>query len=388
MLFHLFKSTPHLQRLHVIDIVSYEDEKLQPVVSSLISLNISFTGSICSMEILFQNLPNLYHLTIHTSSIYINGHEWKKIILNHLPKIKIFRLRMDFSFPAQQQKTKEEQIDELLNSFSTSFWIEEHRWFVRYHSNPTNTFNYAILYTLPYAFPAFTYVGECLSKSTCPNEKDFWSYDRVQALEYSNRTEYLCTELSTNSSCFPNLRHLKIDLPFDEYFLTAVPSLHHLTSLHITSIEDSACFHLQSILDRAPHLYSLTVEFGPSIQSSLYQVKNTSIRRLVFTVTSFKIFHQCLSDVECDLLINSPLGLQCEFLEAHVKCRSSIFDLIAKMPNLRSITFRCEDDAWDIWNSSSTDDELIIWLRNHLPTRCSISRDPKRMWYIQIWIDV
>jgi hypothetical protein len=117
-------------------------------------------------------------------------------------------------------------------------------------------------------------------------------------------------------------------------------------------------------------------------------VKNTSIRRLVFTVTSFKIFHQCLSDVECDLLINSPLGLQCEFLEAHVKCRSSIFDLIAKMPNLRSITFRCEDDAWDIWNSSSTDDELIIWLRNHLPTRCSISRDPKRMWYIQIWIDV
>jgi hypothetical protein len=390
ILFHLFKFTPHLQRLHVIDIASCENEQLQPVVSSLISLNISFTGSICSMEILFQNLPNLYHLTIHTSSIYINGHEWKKIIVNHLPKIKIFRLRMDFSFSAQRQQTQEEQIDDLLHSFSTSFWIEEHRWFVRYDYHPTKTFNPAILYTLPYAFRAFTYAGKRSSKSTCPNEKDFWSYDQVQTLEYSNRNEYLCTELSTNSFCFPNLRHLKIDLPLDGYFLTAVPSLYHLTSLHITSIEDSACFHLQSILDRAPRLYSLTVEFWPSIQSPLYQVKNTSIRRLVFTVKRFTIFHQCdqcLSDVECALLINSPLGLQCEFLEADVNSHSNVLDLIGKMPNLRSITFRCEDDKQHIWGSSSTDDELI-WLRNHLPTRCSISRDPKRMWYIQIWIDV
>jgi hypothetical protein len=126
----------------------------------------------------------------------------------------------------------------------------------------------------------------------------------------------------------------------------------------------------------------------PSIQSSLCRVKNTSIRRLVFTVASFKIYHQCLSDVECALLINSPLGLQCEFLEAIVKCRSNILDLITKMPNLRSLNCQSEDVTWDIWKLSSKNDELIVWLRNHLPIRCSISRDPKRLSHIIIWIDV
>jgi hypothetical protein len=385
ILFYLFKYTPRLRLLRVNDVIGYQFQCLQPVVSSLSSMNISFSGSMRVMEVVFQNLPNLYHLTIRISNIYLNGYEWEKIIVNQLPKIKVFRLKMEFRF--LDQSNKEEQIDDLLDSFRTHFWIEEHRWFVRYDFNSSKPINCDILYTLPYTFEEFIYADKNLSKSTCPNDNEYDSYDQVRILRYSNQEKYLSKQSNINSFHFPNIRHLKIKLPCDEHFLKCIPSMYHLTSLNITLLKASACFLLQVLLDRAPNLYSLTVKRRFPIRMTLFQVKNTSIRRLFLVSSGAIVFDSCFDSAECAILTNSTLGIQCEVLSIDVKCRTNILDLIKQMSNLRSLTVQCEDDQWDLWQSSTANDELVNWLQGHLPSTCLIIRDPKKVSSIHIWID-
>ncbi|CAF3655899.1 unnamed protein product [Rotaria sp. Silwood1] len=385
ILFNLFQCTPSLRCIHVNDVIGYQNEQLQPIVSSLSSMNISFSGSIYSLENLFRSVPNLYYLTIHTSSIFLNGYEWQNIIVNHLPKIKVFRLKMEFSFPTK--KNKEEQIEELLDSFRTHFWIDEHQWFIQYNYIQTNAFNCDVLYTLPYAFENLTYASTQLSKSTCPENKMFQCFDRVKILRYLNQNQYIFNESNTYSSRFLNVRHLEIDLPFNDQLFTII-SLDRLVSLHITLPLYSDHFSLEGLLDRMTHLDSLTIQHWSSIHSTLFQMKNESIRRLVFVQSSTISSNSYFDNIECAALSNSSLGFHCDVLVVDVQHRTNILELIKMMTNLQSLTVRCKDDEWNIWSSSSAEeDELVTWLRRHLPLTCLIIRDPKKISNIQIWID-
>ncbi|CAF2742766.1 unnamed protein product [Rotaria sp. Silwood2] len=384
ILFNLFQCTPCLRCIHIMDVIGYEDEQLQPIVSSLSSMNISFSGSMYSLEKLFRIVSNLYSLTIRTSSMFLNGYEWEEIIINHLSKIKVFRLKMEFSFPTH--KNKEEQIDKLLDSFRTHFWIDEHQWFIQYDYIPTNAFNCDVLYTLPYAFEDLTYASKQLSKSTCPENKIFQRFDRVKVLRYSNQDEYLSNESNTHSSRFLNIRHLEIDLPFNDHLFTIV-SLNRLVSLHITLPLNSDHFLLEGLLDRIPHLYSLTIQHWSSIHPTLFQVKNESLRRLVFVQSPTIPNNFYFNNVECTALSNSPLGFHCEVLVIDVQCQTNILELIKTMTNLRSLTVQCNDDEWNIWSSSTANDELVTWLQKHLSSTCLVIRDPKKVSNIQIWID-
>ncbi|CAF1282796.1 unnamed protein product, partial [Rotaria sp. Silwood1] len=70
---------------------------------------------------------------------------------------------------------QEEEVDILLNSFSTQFWLEIRQQYVRCDWISSAIIKDATLYTLPYAFEKFSYCDTTYSKSTCPNEIDFWS---------------------------------------------------------------------------------------------------------------------------------------------------------------------------------------------------------------------
>jgi hypothetical protein len=74
-------------------------------------------------------------------------------------------------------------------------------------------------------------------------------------------------------------------------------------------------------------------------------------------------------------LSRSPLGIQCEVLSLMVKHRESIVYLIKKLINLRVLTVRCEDDKHSVGLANKN--EFIEWLINHLPSTCSIVRDPE-----------
>jgi hypothetical protein len=63
----------------------------------------------------------------------------------------------------------------------------------------------------------------------------------------------------------------------------------------------------------------------------------------------------------------------------------SILEFVTKMTNLRSLNVRCEGDKHTEQRSIS-DDELVNWLQDHLPSTCTITRHTRWCFDILLWI--
>ncbi|CAF0839501.1 unnamed protein product [Adineta steineri] len=377
---HLFQFTPNLRQLYTTIFCGCRDEQLQTNISSIISLNIIHKSSLNTMISLFHHMINLRYLTLETDYIYLDGSEWKKLIIENLPNIKTFRLRMFFELSSVRNREKE--IDTLLNSFRTPFWIRKHRWFVQCDWTLSKSQKHAVLYTLPYSFNHFLYDNLCRSKSTCINNQYQSSYDRVSNLQY---LEYESNSIinKLNSHCSiqcPNIQHLELRLPYnDKFFWSFVPTLNQLYSLDIMLNNNFAYYQLQALLDQAPCLYSLTFRCLKNISMALFRLRSKSIRRLDFISTSTL---QCghFKKFECDALAESLIGRYCNVLLIKVQNRMNIPHLIKTMLHLRSMVVQCEDD-------NPENDELLIWLYTHLlSSSCSIERDKDEPSKIRMWI--
>ena len=378
---NIFVHTPHLRRLRTNISPTCQNQQLDTDAFSLISLKIFYPNSIFSIMII-QNMPNLRYLTIKSTNICLNGHGWETILTDNLPNIVSFRLKMEFTFPYQCDI--QQQINQLLDTFQTPFWLEKHRWFVRCYCTIRNGLQIGVLYTLPYIFEEFHFNNEYYSKSTCPNEEDYWSYDNVQNLHmkaYNNEnTPQLCTRL-------PNIRCLKNDLTYGDQLWSCIPSLDQLISLYITL--PSKDFHycqLQSLCERAPCLYSLKLhglhDFDNTCMISFLS-KTSSIRRLDL------LGDQCYESKACATLANSFLGKQCEVLLIDVENRTDVLCLMNRMSNLRMLIFRCEYDRLIDADFQMTlkNDELFTWLQRNSPSTCLILRDSNRASsYMRLWI--
>jgi len=149
-LYHLSKSVPHLQQLNVeiIQWSFYNQPKI--LFPSLISLKTTFHGSIDQTIPFLKSLPNLFSLTLEINIAILNGYDWQTLLVNHLPKLKNFRLKMSFNFPTNGNLIT--HTDQLVDSFRTPFWIEEHQWFIRCDCYLAKRVSRGVLYTLPYAF--------------------------------------------------------------------------------------------------------------------------------------------------------------------------------------------------------------------------------------------
>lgn len=375
---HLLAYTPNLQQLCTTIFCSCRDEQLQTSISSIISLNIIHKSSLNTMINLFHDMFNLRYLTLETNYIYLNGTEWKKILIENLPNIKTFRLRMFFELLSV--RNREEQVDVLVSSFRTPFWLRKHRWFVQCDWTSAKLQKHAVLYTLPYRFNHFLYDNLCQSKSTLTNNRNYRLYDRVnnlQYLEYESNT--IMNNLPRSSLQFSNIQHLKIRLPYnDKLFWSLVPTLNQLLSLDVMLNNNFAYYQLQALLDRAPRLYSLTFWCIENLPTALFRLTSSSIRRLDFISTStLRCGH--LKKFECDALAESSLGQHCHVLLIKVENRTNILHLIKTMSNLQSMIIQCEDE-------NQHDDQLLEWLHDYLPSNYLIERDRDEPSKIRLWI--
>lgn len=334
---------------------------------------------------LIQNLPNLIRLKLETFDIYCDGHEWEKILIKYLPYIQQFHLKMNLMFPNNEDI--DQQAYELLDTFRTSFWLLEHRWFVRCDWDPMNLFNHGVIYTLPYTFDDCFYFDAVSSKSTCPTITDHWLYDRVPVLSHKNPENDQSKDLILFLAKFPNLRHLKISLPFDRKFLSCILSYDRLRSINITFLStDFAYMQLQDLLNRTLHLYSLKLSHMKSLSMKFFTLKSSSIRKIDL-IANCKSPIRYFNKAECFLIIRAPIIRQCEVLLIGIKERSNIIEIVNTIPNLRAFIFQCEDDEYNMWNCAVTNDEFLEWLREHLPSKYLISRDEKQPNLIRLWID-
>ena len=175
-------------------------------------------------------MSNLRKLTIETLDIYVDGHQWKEIITNHLSKLKVFQLKMEFYFRDRIHTKK--YADQLFHSFQTCFWLEERQWFIRCHYHPENDSNYACLYTLPYIFASFPRIEVSGCQSTCPaDDNQNWSHDHVHILDYKASST---GHLIMCQSRFVNIKHLSLSRNLNEQFWTIVPRFDCLVSLEVS----------------------------------------------------------------------------------------------------------------------------------------------------------
>lgn len=381
----LLKQTPFLEHFSILlDGDSIDDgDDVQEQFLSITRLTLSLSRTEEDKLIKFlQKMPNLQQIILdisildlnHTNSI-LNGYQWEQIIRNYLVNLEIFRFRIEFQIKNEHER--EENIDNLIDSFRNPFWLNQHHWFVRCHWNPVDTSSIIYLYTLPYSFNNFVFDHSMKVKSTSTDDNNYMYYNHVNDLKYEIS---FGEQVSFSSLQFVNLQTLSLKLPVNEHLWSMVPHLDRINSLIVSFDDNTDCgFQLQRLIDRMPHLNSLGFSafslYFPPISSLKFQ--NTSIRQL-----DLRAYNRFLNDDECMMFSQSLLGAQCESLFIKIKNHRILFDLLRNMIQLRTLNVQCEDDQSNLIET----DELIFWLKEILPPSCVISRDLVFTSDIRIWI--
>jgi hypothetical protein len=378
---HLLSLTPSLQYLCITfgEAIGSELHRIFPA-PLMTSLKLYFDGSLSALTNILESMPNLTHLKFETGTINLNGNQWRETLIKYVPKTKTFRFLMKvFSF---KHNNLEEALEDLLNTFRTPFWLNDHKWFVRcdwpQHSNKM-----FVLYTLPYCF-SNTYViyQNRWSKTTCLDANDYNSYDRVMNVFYKG----CINNIVLFPRYYPNIRRLTLRLPFDKHFWTIISTLDNLTSLKVieTREHNLSESQLKNLLNRTPRLQFLSIDAKSFIQLAILTITHPSLRRLELKHYHDRI-NRYMNATQCSILSNSLLGRQCEVLIIRVENRTIILDLINSMGNLRALTFQCQDDNSTKNSLLPTKDELVEWLQNSLPQTYSVSRHQSR--FIRLWIN-
>ncbi|CAF3914391.1 unnamed protein product [Rotaria sp. Silwood1] len=371
----LIDHTIHLRYLSIpIEFDIYEGYKSSSfLIPTNLNITITYLYNFEKLISFFRHTSNLCRLRITLSFNIIDGHQWEHIIHNYLPKLRVFRFNMSKRLCYDDNIKK--QVDELIDSFSSSFWINDHQWFVRcftqkntvHLSTLSTTFNY--------------YKDELLDiwKSTYPNDVEQEFYNNLTTIN----KELFFNQLIPSHIRLPNLRNLWIEFPINDRFWSIVPNLNHLYSLTIFSYINSFQFQLQNFLDQIPHLNRLAI--GPDnslpLQISLFKCTNVSIRQL-----DLQNYVYGFNEEECIILCQSSLGIQCQVLFIQVRNPQSIIYLIKNMVNLQQLHVQCKFEKNCEHLPKIANGELIQWLKEQLPSTYSIVTHPSLANRFQIFI--
>jgi hypothetical protein len=382
---YLFLYTPCLRFLSAHIELKNENSDFRIIETSLTTLNMAFLGETQLLSKLFQNMPCLRHLTIEMRerNLRLDGDQWKKIIVDCIPQLKVFRFDMCVS-----SCTTEQQVDQLLDTFRTPFWLHERHWYARcdWEEELNHQVRSVRCYTLPYAFDMYTDFTEHVlrSKWTCSNDRNYWPSDRTHIFNCRNsKNDY--RHLYPVS--FSKINKLVTRIPVPDTIWFNIPTFDYLTKLEISISGEDCQSKFQALLDRAPHLYNLTAMFflTPSCMTTLFSFRSPSIRRLRINPHA-RHPHFDFDHSRCTEFLRSPLALQCEVVELRIRCIDDLLILINSMRNLRAMTVHITDASH--LTPRLTENELMNWIQTHLPTRYKISSYPKSIiaFVIKLWI--
>ncbi|CAF0755220.1 unnamed protein product [Adineta ricciae] len=404
---HLLYCTPHLHRLRTT-IYSYSsNDHMTSTSSSLTRMTLIYGGSLQSLVALFEHLPNLNHLTITTLRLHLDGNNWQDLIATNLGQLNRFEMKMKMDY-REDHEDIDDIVAKLLATYESAYWCTDHSWYVRCHWNQSDPYKCVTLYTLPYAFHDFDFTDKLSTRSTLPSlyrhqreDEQYLLYDRVKIVDCANIETIALASFYLFPVRFRHITFLNICLPFvDDHFLFHFASFDHLKSLNVCIYKLSAYDQLQTIFDRCRAQTCLRSFRCESLMTNcfstrLFQIKVKQLIRRIDLLNSRVDRRYYHSKEECSTIVDSSstsMMAGCEVLLIAVKSRISIVDIIAKVPILRLLIVECEEDKDDVSRLSSSSslcwkDDLIGWLREHLPSRYLIRRDPRFMSRVQIWID-
>ena len=367
--FDFARRSSQLENLQIkIKNVSSNDLVVFPI-RSVKKLTLDFQDSFERLQLLLHHLPNLVDFSVELWHVFISGEQWQQILSG--TQISRFQMFMNFKYPLDENP--DEEIDRILRSFGSEFWLNERRWFVRCDVKSEERVTY--VYTLPFAFPSFDASGIDRSKSTS-SRKDPTLDD------YSQVKRLICSP--TLSPCpfrFPSIHHLEFSSSTsNENLSLLVPRLDRLVSLDLLSFGKSNQDELQVLLSKSRDLSTLIVDCIILSALSTKPVHHPSIRRLNLIVSDGHFYGS-----DCIPFIQSLVDRRCEVLLINVEQRQIVLELLEHFPHLRSLIFQSQDDRWDETDGMEQDD-LIQWLTARLPSTFSVTRDDHAASAVRIWI--
>lgn len=362
----VLRQTPALEQFSILLNDRDSNNNIQPPVSMIRKLKLDlYLSDENALIRCLQRTPNLSQLTVEVRAHFnefLNGYQWETLIRNCVPNLQLrFRIDLDIS----RITCTDQEINEHYQSFQTAFWAQEKKWFIAYHWDSNKIY----FYTLPYAFEDFHLNCSMQFKSSIPNHLLHRYYHHVEEFHYTNSSRKSAVSLPIR---FPNLRHLNVSTLLDGNIQLIVPNLHRITSLDVSIENGYISSSLGLFIRQVPHLDSLRLISGGSY-ISMTELENRKIRRVDLREYEHYFNHDDISIL---------FGIQCEILCVRIETRQLLFDLIKNMKNLQMLNIQSNDDSFD----KREEDDFILWLKDHLPSTYSITRDLLFPSDIHIWI--
>lgn len=263
-----------------------------------------------------------------------NGQIWEQLIRSSLPLLKNFRFYFQFEYSVNPPN----QIEEMVASFSSVFYVHEKNWFIRCDKSYKHRCR-AILYSLPFAFERFTtyrsYFGKMISNSPENDVNSTDIYANVKTLDIDNK--YAEPEENFKQAEIINLI-VNVEFMCAKWLLV-LPKLRHLTLGH-DAIMSSEHFYI--ILTNASHLHSLAIE-----KNMLQTVTNNWMNSLVCNHLSNKICYlkfywndnlsQCLNGTDLHHIVQI-FAEKCHHLSLSIQSQTDIISSILRcMKQLHSL---------------------------------------------------
>ena len=194
------------------------------IVPKIVKLKIYYSRRSEMLIKILSILRSLVQLKLNLSADCIDGHQWKQIIRQYHPNLKILEFIMLYKF--SNDINKDHQIDRLLDTFRSDFWVFECRCFVRCDWNDDQMIGQ--ISTLPFSFQRFSFSFPCSSKRSSLDENKQDSYNCVNSLEYRSDASQSFTLSKIE---FNKIRNLSIKFPVDDHFWSIISTFNSVNHL-------------------------------------------------------------------------------------------------------------------------------------------------------------
>ncbi|CAF3860401.1 unnamed protein product [Adineta steineri] len=292
---------------------------------------------------LLRQMSNLKILALFNKSIYSpmpNGKIWEELIKSSLPLLKTFQ----FYFPYSRYSNSLGDLNTMIESFSTPFYLLEKRWFVRCDRGAKYSYK-EFLYSLPFAFPELLIdTPACkTSISTLPaidiNDIKSNYYTKINTLILNEPREEPPIYLLPS-----NIIYLTVNATLSKNWFYLLKELHYLDIQHgpYMSSNDFA-----QLLEHTPNLQSLVIsteklkKFTDDFQHKIVcQYLSERIKSLTITDSDYNYNRSNLGYVSIDALSSLAriLSSKCEHLSLGIMANpNTVRSILQRMTQLRSL---------------------------------------------------
>ncbi|CAF1017526.1 unnamed protein product [Didymodactylos carnosus] len=373
----LLKYVPRLKYFSYSIDTSYPEfytitvNNLQSIVSNLVCLKLKFNFKLDFgyIETVLGEFPKLKYLTLEVTTCMedkklVDGNHWKQLIQRYLP------LLTKFSFLFKIGTAIPVDID----TFRTSFWFDEHRWFVQYDHHINNMYSY--VYTHPYINRQFDIeaISTCTTVRTAPLFLQRTMYNNVRQLSL---TFTIFGETILSDRYYSNISTLKISNEHKIYIsFYKLRTLINLSTIKLLIFDNNKTQIIYRLFKYLPNLNSLYLYDSHLIQiTNIFDsYLNEKIQKIFINLST------SISNRQLENLFRTFSNLD----ELHIRIDNidDILLIINKMRKLSFLFVQCSDEQ-----RLRQLDDIRQWLMENTLLNNNFNLIQQASNELHIWID-